>query len=433
MPLPASPPVELWAAPAATGPVDGTVRVPGSKSLTNRHLVLAALGEGPSVLHRPLVSRDAVLMVQAVQALGVEVERTGDDTAWQVTPPERLRGGARIDCGLAGTVLRFVPPVAALADGPVRFDGDQAARSRPVAPLLDALRSLGVGIDSETGSSLPFQVRGSGTVSGGRVEIDASASSQFVSALLLTGSRFDQGLTVVHTGTSVPSRPHIEMTLQCLHRVGVEVNEPERHTWRVEPGGPRGLEVAIEPDLSSAAPFLAVAALSGGRVTIPDWPAHTTQAGDRMRDILTRMGARARLDTDGLTLTGPDGGRLQGLDLDLHDVGELTPVVAALAALADSPSTLRGVAHLRGHETDRLAALEAELSRLGAEVAQTPDGLSIRPATLRPAVLRTYHDHRMAMAAAVLAAGVPGTQVEDVATTAKTYPGFAAAWVGLVG
>ena len=431
--------VELWHAPAAGGPVRGTVRVPGSKSLTNRHLLLAALAEGSSVLHRPLVSRDTVLMVQALRALGVEVARGDDDATWTVSPPRSLRGGVGIDCGLAGTVLRFVPPIAALATGPVRFDGDPAARSRPIAPLLDALRGLGITVRTPGGpgpdasGSLPFTVHGTGSVRGGRVEIDASSSSQFVSALLLTGARFDHGLTLVHTGPSVPSRPHIEMTLQTLAVAGVRVREPAPHTWRVEPSPVTAVEVTVEPDLSSAAPFLALAALTGGAVTIADWPEGTTQAGRQMRDILLRMGASAEVDETGLTLTGPGAGRLSGLDLDLHDVGELTPVVAAVAAGCATPSRLRGIGHLRGHETDRLAALEAELTRLGGDVQQTDDGLLIRPAPLHPAVLRTYHDHRMAMAAAVLGAVVPGIRVEDMATTAKTYPGFADAWAGLVG
>ncbi len=437
---------ELWDAPAATGPVRGSVRVPGSKSLTNRHLLLAAIADRPSVLHRPLVSRDTLLMVQAVQALGVQVQRHDADTNtatdadtdawWTVSPPAALRGETSIDCGLAGTVLRFVPAVAALAHGPVRFDGDPAARTRPVAPLLDALRGLGIEIRSDertaAGAALPFTVHGTGSVRGGSVQIDASASSQFVSALLLTAARFDTGVTVLHSGPPLPSRPHIEMTVQTLAAVGVQVSEPAADTWRVEPGTVSGCEVTIEPDLSSAAPFLALAALTGGTVTIPDWPMRTTQAGRSMRDILVQMGARAELDGAGLTLTGPATGRLSGVDLDLHDVGELTPVVAAVAAACASPTRLRGIGHLRGHETDRLAALEAELTRVGASVQQTDDGLAIQPAGLHPAVLRTYHDHRMAMAGAVLGAVVPGVRVEDMSTTAKTYPGFADAWAALV-
>lgn len=422
----------VWAAPSATGPVTGTVLVPGSKSLTNRHLLLAALADGPSTLHRPLVSRDAELMLGAVQQLGVRVDRADDDSSWGLTPPAHLRGGGTIDCGLAGTVLRFVPPVAALADGPVGFDGDERARARPVAPLLQALADLGIEVDHGGRNTLPFTVAGTGRVSGGEIGVDASASSQFVSALLLAAPRFEHGLVLRNTGDRLPSTPHIEMTVQTLREAGVQVSEPEPGVWQVAPGPVAGRTVDVEPDLSSAAPFLAAAAATGGRVTITGWPARTTQAGDRMRDILTTMGSSVQLEGSDLTVTGPAPGTLRGADLDLHDVGELTPVVAALAALASTPSRITGVAHLRGHETDRLAALETELSRLGGEVTQTQDGLDIVPTRLYPAPLETYEDHRMVMAAAVLALAVPGTEVLGAETVAKTFPDFEAAWTELV-
>lgn len=427
----------VWAAPAAPGPVTGTVVVPGSKSLTNRHLLLAALAAGPSTLHRPLVSRDTELMLGAVQQLGVAVDRADDDATWVLAPPVRLRGGGTVDCGLAGTVLRFVPPVAALADGPVAFDGDERARSRPIAPLLDALGELGIEVDHGGRNTLPFTVRGTGRVAGGEIGVDASASSQFVSALLLAAPRFDRGLTVRNTGDRLPSTPHIEMTVQTLRDAGVEVTADQPGVWRVAPGPVAGREVHVEPDLSSAAPFLAVAAATGGTVTVTGWPTRTTQAGDRMRQILTTMGCEVRFDpgpgaTADLTVTGPAPGSLRGAELDLHDVGELTPVVAALAALAATPSRLSGVAHLRGHETDRLAALESELCRLGGDVTQTEDGLVIVPTRLYPAALETYEDHRMVMAAAVLALAVPGTEVLGADTVAKTFPAFQDTWTSLV-
>ncbi|MCK0111119.1 3-phosphoshikimate 1-carboxyvinyltransferase [Ornithinimicrobium sp. F0845] len=428
----------VWAAPSAPGPVTGTVLVPGSKSLTNRHLLLAALADGPSTLHRPLVSRDAELMLGAVQQLGVRVERAPEDRSWVLTPPPHLRGGGAIDCGLAGTVLRFVPPVAALADGPVAFDGDERSRSRPIAPLLAALDALGVEVDHGGRDALPFTVLGTGRVAGGEIGVDASASSQFVSALLLAAPRFDGGLTLRNTGDRLPSTPHIDMTVQTLRAAGVEAGSPEPGVWRVEPGAVAGRLVEVEPDLSSAAPFLAAAAATGGTVTVTGWPPRTTQAGDRMRDILTTMGCRVEL-TDGsqgathdLTVRGPARGVLRGADLDLHDVGELTPVVTALAALASTPSQITGVAHLRGHETDRLAALENEVGRLGGDITQTQDGLVIAPARLSPAALETYEDHRMVMAAAVLALAVPGTEILGAETVAKTFPAFQVAWTSLV-
>ena len=424
---PRSEPGDLWPAPTPGRPVDATVTLPGSKSLTNRALVLAALADAPSVVRRALRSRDTELMAGALTSLGSTVDTSGDD--WQVTPGE-LSGPAEVDCGLAGTVMRFVPPVAALASGDVRFDGDPHARTRPMSEILRGLRGLGVDVEDAGRGTLPFTVHGNGAVKGGTVVIDASASSQFVSALLLAGARYDDGVDVMHDGKPVPSLPHIDMTVAALREHGVEVHDEEPNRWRVSPGPVRAVDVTIEPDLSNAAPFLAVAAVTGGTVTVRDWPRATTQAGDRLREILGLMGADVRLDDGGLHVSGP--GRLEGVDLDLHDVGELTPAVAALAALAGSPSVLRGVAHIRGHETDRLKALATELHRLGGDVVERPDGLEIRPAALHGGVFHTYADHRMAHAAVIIGLAVPEVLVEDVATTSKTFPDFPGAWSALV-
>ena len=423
----------IWTAPYAAGPVHAVVEVPSSKSLTNRWLVLAALADGPSTIRRPLRSDDSARMVDALRALGAEVDTT-DDHRWTVTPAARLRGG-EVDCGQAGTVMRFIPPVAALARGTVAFDGHESARTRPVGPVLEALRDLGVEV--EGAGTLPYTVHGTGSVRGGLVEIDASASSQFVTALLLAGARFEDGLTLRHspsTGSSaVPSAAHLAMTEQVLAQVGITVTRPDERTWRVEPGPVRAFDVLVEPDLSSAAPFLALAAVAGGEVSVRDWPAATTQPGDHLRAVLDQMGARTELSGDRLVARGPVGRTpLRGGDLDLSEVGELTPVVAALASLADRPSRLSGIGHLRGHETDRLAAIVAELTRLGGSAEETPDGLVVRPTRLRAAQLQTYHDHRMAMFAAVVGAAVPGVTVEDVGTAAKTFPGFDRAWEAAV-
>ncbi|MGL4743545.1 MAG: 3-phosphoshikimate 1-carboxyvinyltransferase, partial [Dermatophilaceae bacterium] len=351
--LTAAPPAANWAAPAADGPVHATVALPGSKSLTNRYLVLAALASDASRLRMPLRSRDTHLMAGALRALGVLVDDVdGDD--WLVTPAA-LVGGTEVDCGLAGNVMRFVPPLAALATGDVRFDGDPHARVRPMAPLLGALRGLGIDLDDDGRGTLPFTVRGRGSVAGGTVTLDASASSQFVSGLLLSAARFDQGITVHHDGKAVPSLPHIDMTVETLRDAGVVVDDSDPHFWRVEPSEVNALDVQIEPDLSGAAAFVAAALVAGGRVHVPGWPQYTTQGGDFIREVLDMMGADIVLDRDGLTVSGT--GRPVGVDIDLHDSSELTPVVAALCALADSPSVIRGVAHIRGHETDRLAAL----------------------------------------------------------------------------
>ena len=416
-----------WPAPHAAGPVHARVEVPGSKSLTNRALVLAALADGDSTVHAALRSRDTELMASALAAMGTQM--TTDGSNWRVEP-QPLRGPAQVDCGLAGTVMRFVPPVAALAEGTVTFDGDARARHRPMLRMIDALRSLGAIVQDDDRGALPFTVVGEGGLRGGQVELDASSSSQFISALLLAGARYDKGVDVLHVGKPVPSLPHIEMTVHELRRRAIEVDDSEPNRWIVAPGRIAALDVQIEPDLSNAAPFLAAAAVSGGQVEVARWPESTTQAGDRMAEILALMGCDVRRGPGGLTVRGPR--RLTGLDIDLHDVGELTPVVAALCALAESPSRLRGVAHIRGHETDRLQALADELTAVGGDVRQTEDGLEIRPAQLTGGVFHTYEDHRMAHAAAVIGLVVAGVQIENVATTAKTFPGFPDAWSGMV-
>jgi 3-phosphoshikimate 1-carboxyvinyltransferase len=410
-----------WPAPTATGAVRTAVAVPGSKSITNRALLLASLADAPSVLRRPLRSRDTDLMAAALRSLGADVaELPGGD--WRVTP-HALRGPTRIACGLAGTVMRFVPPAAVIADGEIAFDGDEQARKRPMDTVLNALRALGADI---TGDTLPFTVHGTGELAGGAVTIDASASSQFVSGLLLSGALYANGVTVHHDGKPVPSMPHIEMTVDMLRAAGVEVDDTEPNTWRVAPGPIAGRDWDIEPDLSNATPFLAAAAVTGGAVTVTGWPSSTTQPGDGIRDVLTDMGATVTLDESGLTVAAT--GALSGVDADLHDIGELTPTIAALAVLADGPSRLRGIAHLRGHETDRLAALVDEIRALGGDAEETEDGLIIRPRPLHGGPWRAYADHRMATAGAIIGLVVPGVEIDDIATTSKTLPDFPGMW-----
>lgn len=416
-----------WPAPTATGPVHASVTLPGSKSMTARALVLAALADAPGEVRRPLHARDTTLMASGLRALGVQIA-TDDPARWVVTPA-RLRGPASIDVGLAGTVMRFLPPVAALAEGRVTFDGDPHARSRPLAPLVRALADLGVTVTAAPTGGLPLTVEGSGEVAGGEVIIDASASSQFVSALLLAAPAFRRGLVVRHEGPPVPSAPHLRMTVAMLRDGGAEVDDSIPDLWSVAPGKLAGRGWDIEPDLSGAAPFLAAAMVTGGEVTVPGWPRVTTQPGDQLRDLLTEMGAQVTVTDAGLSIQGT--GMIRGIEADLADVSELTPVLAALAALGDRSSRLRGIAHIRGHETDRVAALATELSRLGAEVTEWPDGLEIRPRPLRGARFATYADHRMAHAAAVLGLVVPGVVLDDVACTSKTMPQFPTLWQDL--
>lgn len=414
-----------WLAPTPDGAVDATVRVPGSKSITNRAYLLAALADGPTTIRHPLDSRDARLMLSALAALGAANEPVADG----VLVHPRVPASAAVDVALgnAGTVARFVPPVAALGSQEVRFDGDEALYRRPIAPLLQALRTLGADVDSD---GLPFTVRGRGGLRGGAVDLDSSASSQFLSALLLSGPVFDDGVTVRLVGDAPPSEPHIAMTLELLRTFGAQ---PQRDgaEFHVPHATLRCEQYTVEPDLSTAAPFLAAAMLTGGTVRIPDWPAQSTQPGDWLRELLAGLGAKVELNPAGLSVTGAT--KFAGAELDLHEVGELTPVIAALLCFADGPSSISGVAHLRGHETDRLAALSAELNGLGADVDETADGLRITPAPLHGGLFHTYHDHRLVMAAAVLGLRVPGVNVENPATVGKTFPGFVDAWRAMLG
>jgi 3-phosphoshikimate 1-carboxyvinyltransferase len=433
---PASAEPGYWSAPRAEAPLASRVEIPGSKSLTNREIVAAALADAPTTLHAPLHARDTQLMLDAVAELGTGVESRpavrGGANDLVITPADELTGGVSIECGLAGTVMRFVPPIAALAVGPVTFDGDDAARVRPMTGTIQGLRDLGVKVRDDGPGRLPFLVQGTGEVHGGDLEIDASATSQFVSGLLLAAPRFTNGLTLRHTGATLPSLPHIEMTLEVLRTRGVDASTVDERTWRVEPGPIAGGERTVEPDLSNAAPFLIAAVIAGGEVRIPNWPSTTTQVGDMLRELLPRFGAEISFDDGDLVCRVERGivagNRPQGLDLDLSRGGELAPNIAGLLALCDGESRLMGIGHLRGHETDRLAALAAELTRVGAEVDETEDGLRIRPGALRPALWQCYGDHRMATTGALIGLAVDGIQLDDVATTTKTLPDFPGMW-----
>ena len=421
------PPVP-WHAPTAAGPVGAVVHLPGSKSITNRALILGTLATGPSTLASPLLARDSALMVAGLRALGAHVS-TADDDRWVVRPGP-LHAAGHVDVGLAGTVMRFLPPVAALAAGRATFDGDPPARRRPLGPLVQALRGIGVLVEAGPGGGLPLTVHGAGEVRGGQVVVDASASSQLVSGLLLAGARFTQGITVRHQGPPVPAAPHLRMTVAMLRAAGAAVDDATPDVWSVAPGRLSGRGWEIEPDLSSALPFFAAALVTGGEVLLPGWPRGSLQPVEQVRGLLRQMGADVRLGTAGLTVRGT--GRVRGLDADLSGLSELAPVLAALAALADSPSTLHGIGHIRGHETDRLAVLAGALGTLGAQVSELADGLRIVPRPLRGGLVDTGGDHRTAHAAAVIGLAVPGVELSDVACTSKTLPDFPALWSAMM-
>ena len=415
----------LWAAPLAKLAISAQISIPGSKSLTNRELVLSALASGPSEILNPLDSRDSNLMIQALKQLGSEIESTPNSL--RITP-RTISGPAQIDCGLAGTVMRFVPPVAALAMGEISFDGDVAARSRPMKTTVDSLRALGVEV---SGSGLPFTIHGTGEVVGGELSIDASESSQFVSGLVLVAARFKNGLTLNHTGKTLPSMPHIDMTIDTLAKRGMKVSKPSDTSWRIEPGEISGRTVEIEPDLSNAGPFMAAALVAGGSVTVENWPTSTTQVGNDFVSLLTLMGGQVSRTGTGMSVTGT--GAVNGIEIDLSSAGELTPVIAALAALAKSKSVISGVAHLRGHETNRLKALVDEINSIGGKATETQDGLIVEPADLRGGLWKTYGDHRMATAGAIIGLRVPGIEIEDITVTSKTMPGFELLWSKMLG
>ena len=428
-----------WAAPFigkdASSSINATITIPGSKSVTNRALILAAISQTPSRLRRPLSSRDTDLMVKGLQSLGCKIEelKTPEGFDYLITPA-KLLGPTQIDVGNAGTVMRFLPPIAALASGLIHFDGDARSHERPLAPVITALEQLGISIEHGNKYRLPLTINGSGKITGGVIEIDASASSQFVSALLLLGPAAENGITVKHVGKSLPSQPHIDMTIQMLRQFGGEVEVIGNSTWIVKPAKLIGQDLVIEPDLSNAAPFMAAAMISGGSVTIKDWPKQTTQPGDQLREIFSKMGAQISFTDQGLTVKG--AGEVKGIDIDLHDVGELTPSIAAVAALASTPSTLRNIGHLRLHETDRLTALATEINKLGGDVTETTTDLIIKPkhlSTKASYLFNSYDDHRMATAGAIIGLAVNGVVVENIETTKKTLPDFPGLWQQMLG
>jgi 3-phosphoshikimate 1-carboxyvinyltransferase len=369
----------------------------------------------------PLYSRDSQLMIEALKSLGTTFEKSANRL---IVTPGKLVGPAKIDCGLAGTVMRFIPPLAALASGEITFDGDAQARRRPMATTIDSLRKLGVSVSAE-GDGLPFSISSAGNVQGGELSIDASASSQFVSGLLLAGARYEKGLLIHHSGESVPSLPHIDMTLVCLAQRGVDAQRVSNSSWRVEPGAIAGIEVEIEPDLSNAGPFLAAALVTDSQVIIP-WPENTTQVGDQFRKLLSEMGAEVEYKNKQLSVRGT--GKILGIQADLSEAGELVPTIAAIAALASTPSELTGISHLRGHETDRLAALVAEINGIGGKAIELAGGIKIEPSKLTGGLWKTYEDHRMATAGAIIGLKVAGIEIQDISVTSKTMPNFSQLW-----
>ena len=428
-----SPARGAYAAPVSPDAVRATLTIPGSKSLTNRELIIAAIADGPGRLNAPLHSEDSARMIDALRSLGTRIDEVDGDGEFGpdlLVTPAPLRGGGTVHCGQAGTVMRFIAPLAGLAAEDVHLTADENALHRPMGAMITALRDLGVDIDDEGTWALPFTVRGHGRIRGGRIEVDASASSQFVSGLLLAAPRFDVGLHLVHTGEHLPSLPHIDMTIEALSRRGIRIERPATGEWLVEAGVPRAKEIAIEPDLSNAAPFLAAAMVTGGEVSITGWPLHSTQPGALLPEILQAMGAHVGRHSGTLTVRAGDG--IRGLDIDLSAASELSPTIVGLAAFADGPTTIRGIGHIRLHETDRIAALISDLAALGGEAEELPDGLRIIPRPLHSGLWSAHHDHRMATTGALIGLRVPGVEIDDIGTTAKTLPEFTLLWERMI-
>ncbi|MFZ9248444.1 MAG: 3-phosphoshikimate 1-carboxyvinyltransferase [Candidatus Nanopelagicales bacterium] len=417
-----------WHAPTINGAINSTLEIPGSKSATNRAFVLAALGDKNSIITNPLFARDTNLMLEALEKLGCNVVKKLNSV--EISPMKKDHSEISIDVGLAGTVMRFVPPLAALSSGTSHFDGDERARNRPMKTLIESLKKLNVKVIDNHQGKLPFSIISDGQITGGEIEIDASESSQFISALMLVGAKFKNGLTIKHVGQNLPSLPHIEMTIEMLKEVGVKTNQINATTWRIDNQNINSKNWVVEPDLSNAGPFLAAAMVTKGEIKINDWPLQTTQAGNSWIEILSLMGANIQLNSKQLILKNDS--EIKGINYNLNNVGELTPVLVAISLFANSKSEFTGISHLRGHETDRLAALVENITAIGGDAKETEDGLIINPKQLHGGVWKAFDDHRMATAGAVIGLKVKDIYVDDIATTSKTLPNFEEMWNKMV-
>ena len=417
-----------WHAPTINGAINSTLEIPGSKSATNRAFVLAALGNKNSIITNPLFARDTNLMLDALEKLGCNVVKKSNSV--EISPMKKDHSEISIDVGLAGTVMRFVPPLAALSSGTSHFDGDERARNRPMKTLIESLKKLNVKVIDNHQGKLPFSIISDGQITGGEIEIDASESSQFISALMLVGAKFNNGLTIKHVGQNLPSLPHIEMTIEMLKEVGVKTNQINTTTWRIDNQNINSKNWVVEPDLSNAGPFLAAAMVTKGEIKINDWPLQTTQAGNSWIEILSLMGANIQLNSKQLILKNDS--EIKGINYNLNDVGELTPVLVAISLFANSKSEFTGISHLRGHETDRLAALVENITAIGGDAKETEDGLIINPKQLHGGVWKAFDDHRMATAGAVIGLKVKDIYVDYIATTSKTLPNFEEMWNKMV-
>ncbi len=402
-------------------PIDATVALPGSKSITNRALVCAALADGTSVLRGVLHADDTVAMVEALRTLGVEVTGTGHGEL-TVTGTTERRAGV-VDARQSGTTARFLLPLLALGEGTSSLDGDAQLRDRPMGPTFDALRAAGVRIEEQAGAGrLPVTV--AGPLRAAALEVPGDVSSQFLTGLLLVGPATADGLEVTVT-TELISRPYVDMTVTVMEAFGAVVDRAEvggRESWHVSPERYRATGYDIEPDASAASYAWAAAVVTGGRVTVPGLHRGSLQGDVGFADVLGQMGAQVTWHDDAVTVAAGEG--LRGVDVDMAHISDTVPTLAVVAALAEGTTTIRGVGFIRDKESDRIAAPVAELRRCGVDAEGTDDGLVIRPGPLRPATFETYRDHRMAMAFALLGLAAPGMAISDPGCVAKTFPGY---------
>ncbi|MGQ0745039.1 MAG: 3-phosphoshikimate 1-carboxyvinyltransferase [Acidimicrobiales bacterium] len=401
-------------------PPDVSITVPGSKSITNRALVVAALAAGRSDLSKVLISDDTDAMLRSLRRLGLRAE--ADIPACRVevngwdgrVPP----GPATVDVRQAGTAARFLPPLLALGQGTYTVDGSSQMRSRPLADLVAALRELGVAVK---GDGLPLDVVATGGVRGGQVTVGGSATSQFLSGLLLSGPYFSEGLDLIAAGHTV-SRPYLALTVATMASFGVNVEVQDGRRFRVRPGQRySGTRFAIEPDASAACNFFAAAAITGGRVRVNGLGRNSVQGDLRFVDVLERMGAEVRR-TDGFIEVV--GHPLEGVEEDLADFSDAAPTLAVTAAFASTPTRITGIGFIRRKESDRVGNVVAELRRCGIGAKEEPDGMVIHPGNPKPAVVHTYDDHRMAMAFSLFGLVAEGIAISDPSCVAKTFPGF---------
>lgn len=408
---------------------DTTVEIPGSKSITNRALICAALAEGSSTLIGPLFADDTAAMLGVLDALAIvvradpgagRVEVVG--CAGEVPATDRT-----LDVRQSGTTARFLAPLLALGAGSYRISGHPQLLARPMAPTFDALRGLGVAVEELAGPGrLPATIRGRGVgggggLGGGRLRLPGDVSSQFLSGLLLSGPCLPDGL-VIEVTTPLVSRPYVDLTIAVMEAFGGSVETPDGSTFAVAPGGYRAAEYRIEPDASAASYFFAAAAVTGGRVRVPGLGSASQQGDMGFLDLLSEMGAAVDQGARSTEVTGPD--QLRGIDADLTDLSDTAQTLAVTAARAAGPTRVRGIGFIRAKETDRVAAVATELARCGVDVVVEPDGWSITPRPVQPAVVHTYSDHRMAMSFALLGLTTAGIAIEDPGCVAKTFPGF---------